>query len=97
MTWSVLNSESVLQLGMGERGLSHELILTIRLLMVSYGIRHYESVFLVFLVLLVCLVWCLVVFGLVWCGFGFVLLLLFFLSPCNDGCFCVPSLWLLSP
>lgn len=80
MTWSVLCSESVLQLGMGERGLSHELVLTIRLLMVSYGMRHYESVFLVFLVLLVCLVWFCVVLVLFCCC-------CFFFTPVMMGAF----------
>lgn len=43
MTWSGLCSESVLQLGMGEMGISHKYILTVRLMMMSYGMRCYNQ------------------------------------------------------
>ena len=75
MSWSGFCSESVLQLGMGERGISHKLVLTIRLLLLSYGMRRYNQKRVP----------------------GIFVLFLFFLSACNDGCFCIPRLWLLSP
>lgn len=44
MTWSGLCSESVLQLRLRERGISHKFVLTIRLMMMmSYGMRHYNQ------------------------------------------------------
>ena len=75
MTWSGLCSESVLQMGMGERGISHKFVLIISLLLLSCGMRLSSHKF----------------------DPGIFVLVLFFLSAYNDGCFCIPVLWLLSP
>lgn len=75
MTWLGLCSESVLQLQLRERGISHQFVLTIRLMMMNYGMRHYNQKSVP----------------------GIFVLVLFFFSACSDRCFCILSLWLLSP